>query len=267
MTVRCSKHPMMWEPCSVCAEIGKLEEQVEDRNAKTIELEAVINDVRRVMYHAEESAKKYAEQTCELQAKLDKQNKELETVFEGSCELEKELNEALDSVEKLSNLAYKSYNPEAKLKLSVNDLLVVRGIFVANSFLFNSLHNIDQCIMQKKDKTTQEQLILIKKDLEKEWQRVVDLLKVFAKEFSDSNWKRMIRETQKIVEVTVDTMNRRDLGHFTVGKNDELDIDYKIRPLVEKAVNTCINSAGTNNLTAYSKELLVKELVRICEEK
>lgn len=59
----------------------------------------------------------------------------------------------------------------------------------------------------------------------------------------------------------------KDLGHFTVGKNDELDIEYKVRPLVEKAVNTCINSAGTNNLTAYSRELLVKELVKIVEEK
>ena len=218
MATRCSKHPFYYEPCSICMEINKLEEDVLDRNAKTIELEAEIYDL--------------------------------------SSELEKTMN-----------LAYKSYNPEAKLKLSVNDLLVVRGIFVANSFLFNSLHNIDDCINNKKDKTTREQLTLIKKDLEKEWQRVVDLLKVFAKEFSDSNWNRMIRETQKIVEVSVETMNRRDLGHFTVGKNDELDIEYRVRPLVEKAVNTCINSAGTNNLTAYSKEILVKDLVKIVEEK
>ena len=188
-------------------------------------------------------------------------------MFEKSCELEKELNSISEELEKTINLAYKSYNPEAKLKLSVNDLLVVRGIFVANSFLFNSLHNMDKCILKKKDKETVDQLILIKKDIEKEWQRVVDLLKVFAKEFSDSNWKRMVRETQKIVEVTVDTMNRRDLGHFTVGKEESLNADYKIRPLVVKAVDNCINSAGTNSLTAYSKELLVKELIKICEEK
>ena len=138
-------------------------------------------------------------------------------------ELESELSEMSKDLEQALNLAHKSYNPEARLKLSVNDLLVVRGIFVANSFLFNSLHNIDQCIELKKDKVTKEQLTLIKKDLEKEWGRVVDLLKVFAKEFSDSNWSRMIKETQKIVEITVDAMNNRSLGEFSIKKNNDLE--------------------------------------------
>ena len=112
----------------------------------------------------------------DLESTIAEQNKDIEIMFEKSCELEKELNSISEELEKTINLAYKSYNPEAKLKLSVNDLLVVRGIFVANSFLFNSLHNIDDCIANKKDETTKEQLTLIKKDLEKEWQRVVDLL-------------------------------------------------------------------------------------------
>jgi hypothetical protein len=227
-------------------EINKLEEDVLDRNAKTIELEAEIAKLK-------ETIKNNSHYTKSNEILLEEKESEIE-------ELSTDLEQAL-------NNANKSYNPEAKLKLSVSDLIVVRGIFVANSFLFNSLHNIDQCIEKKKDEVTKQQLTLIKKDLEKEWQRVVDLLKVFAKEFSDSNWNRMIKEVQKITDVSVQTMNSRELGHFTVGKNDELDIEYKIRPLVTKAIETCIHSAGSNQLTAYSKECLIKDVVKICEEK
>ena len=214
MAERCSKHRMYYDnPCPICAEIDSV---LKSRNK------------------VEQAHDKLQDTIAELQEELNCQIAE-------KIDLQTELDEMSIGLEQALNLAHKSYNPEAKLKLSVPDLLVVRGIFVANSFLFNSLHNIDNCIEMKKDQTTKEQLTLIKKDLEKEWQRVVDMLKVFAKEFSDSNWNRMIRETQKIVEVTVDTMNRRDLGSFTVGKENELDVEYQIRPLVTKAIETCIH--------------------------
>lgn len=184
------------------------------------------------------------------------------------CELKEEVEELSTALERALNSAGKSYNPEASLRLSSHDLIVVRGVFVANAFLYNSLVNIDSCLEKKKDQTTREQLTLIKKDLEKYWQNIVDLLKVFAKEFSDSNWNRMIKETQKIVNLAVQTMNSRTLGSFTVTKDEEsISVEYKVRPLVEKALTKCLNSAGTNSLTAYSKELLVKELVKIVEEK
>jgi hypothetical protein len=226
MKQRCEHHPFYYQPCKICEEIA---------------------DVRRVRIHAEESARKYAEQTCELSAEVENLSAELE---------------------KTMNLAYKSYNPEANLKLSVHDLNMVRGVFVANSFLFNSLAMIKQCIENKKDEYTKDQLIAIEKDLEKEWQRVVDLLKVFAKSFSNSNWNRMINEVQKVTQLSVDTMNSRDLGAFTVGKETEsLSVEYDARPGVTAAVNKALSSAGTNNLTAYSKEILIQEITKLMEEK
>lgn len=59
----------------------------------------------------------------------------------------------------------------------------------------------------------------------------------------------------------------KDLGSFTISKEETLDIEYPVRQKVEKAINTCIDSAGTNQLTAYSKEELVKALIKIVEEK
>jgi len=46
-----------------------------------------------------------------------------------------------------------------------------------------------------------------------------------------------------------------------------VDIEYQIRPLVTKAIETCIHSAGSNSLTAYSKEELIKAVIKIVEEK
>jgi hypothetical protein len=181
---------------------------------------------------------------------------------------QKDIADISESLEQALNSAGKSYNPEANLKLSVHDLNMVRGVFVANSFLFNSLAMIKQCIENKKDEYTKDQLIAIEKDLEKEWQRVVDLLKVFAKSFSNSNWNRMINEVQKVTQLSVDTMNSRDLGAFTVGKETEsLSVEYDARPGVTAAVNKALSSAGTNNLTAYSKEILIQEITKLMEEK
>ena len=231
--MRCEKHKMYHNPCIICQEIQD----------------------------AKDDAKEYFNKTKQLNQVIKKRNIQLN-------EQSKELEEMSTDLEQALNLAHKSYDPTAKLKLSVNDMVMVRGIFTANSFLFNSLTAIDDCIINKKDETTKQQLTLIKKDLEKEWDRVVGLLDMFAKEFSKHNWDRMIREVQKIVKVTAETMNQRDLGCFMVTKEGEyISQEYKVRPLVVKAIEACLHSAGTNQLTAYSKEELVKSIIKICEDK
>lgn len=68
MAVRCSKHPMMWEPCSICKEIEHY----------------------KLLVKSAESEMKETEFWNENQEKE-------------KLELEEELDEALDSIEKLSN--------------------------------------------------------------------------------------------------------------------------------------------------------------------
>ena len=85
-------------------------------------------------------------------------------------------------------------------------------------------------------------------------------------DMSDSNWNRLVREIQSVVDLTVTNMNKKDLGSWTIGKDNRLDKEFIIRTEVVKALNTAIASAGTNSLTAYSKKILEDALVKIVEE-
>lgn len=265
---RCNKHPMYYEPCSICAEISKLEEQVEDRNAKTIELEAEINDLKRVMHHAEESAKKYAEQTCELKEELDREKEASTKYAEQAFDEHVELMDALETIDQMlkDNVKPERMNPSIRNRLFVQDLNNVRGFLLSYTFLHNT-------IVQGKDRLKSlegvelKQWTLFLNEIEEVYERWVDLKNLLINDMSNSNWERMKREVDAIVKKIVVQVNHRNLGHWTLSEEGTVDVEYKVRPLVEKAVNTCINSAGTNSLTAYSREMLVKDLIRIAEEK
>ena len=219
MAERCSKHKMYYQPCSICAEIAKLEADVLDRNNKTIELEAELDEV--------------------------------------SSELEKAIN---------ANLKPERMNPSIRNRLFVQDLNNVRGFLLSYTFLHNT-------IVQGKDRLEQlsgvefKQWTLFIKEIEEVYERWVDLKNLLINDMSNSNWNRMIKEVQAITQKIVTQVNHRNLGHWTLSEEGTVDVEYKIRPLVVKAIETCIHSAGTNSLTAYSKEELIKSIVKIVEEK
>jgi hypothetical protein len=265
---KCSIHRMYNNPCIICKEIEHYKLLAKSAESEMKETESWNDRLKEELENEQQEVSDLKVIRNELEQTIKNNNHYIKTNEELLEEKESEIEELSTDLEQALNNANKSYNPEAPLKLSVNDMLMVRGIFAANVFMFNSLEAIDECIINKKDEITKEQLILIKKDLEKEWQRIVDLLSVFMKEFSVTNWNRMKRETQKIVDITAKTMNSRDLGFFMVTKEGEyISQEYKVRPKVEEAVLNCINSSGTNSLTAYSKEQLVKDITKIVEEK
>jgi hypothetical protein len=210
---------MYYEPCPICAEISKLEADVLDRNAKTIELETELDEV--------------------------------------SSELEKAIN---------SNLKPERMNPSIRNRLFVQDLNNVRGFLLSYTFLHNT-------IVQGRDRLKSltgvelKQWTLFLNEIEEVYERWVDLKNLLINDMSNSNWNRMIKEVQAITQKIVTQVNHRNLGHWTLSEEGTVDVEYKVRPLVIKAIETCIHSAGSNSLTAYSKEELIKAVIKIVEEK
>jgi len=234
MAIRCSKHKMYYDnPCPICAEINKLETDVLDRNAKTIELEEELR--------------------CQIAEKIDLQTE----IDELSSELEKAIN---------SNLKPERMNPSIRNRLFVQDLNNVRGFLLSYTFLHNT-------IVQGRDRLKSltgielKQWTLFLNEIEEVYERWVDLKNLLINDISNSNWNRLMREVQTIVQKIVTQVNHRNLGHWTLSEEGTVDIEYQIRPLVTKAIETCIHSAGSNSLTAYSKEELIKAVIKIVEEK
>lgn len=191
---------------------------------------------------------------------LDRNNK--------AIELEAELNEVSSELEKAinANLKPERMNPSIRNRLFVQDLNNVRGFLLSYTFLHNT-------IVQGKDRLEQlsgvelKQWTLFIREIEEVYERWVDLKNLLINDMSNSNWNRMIKEVQAITQKIVTQVNHRNLGHWTLSEEGTVDVEYKIRPLVTKAIETCIHSAGTNSLTAYSKEELIKAVIKIVEEK
>lgn len=165
-----------------------------------------------------------------------------------------------------NNVKPERMNPSIRNRLFVQDLNNVRGFLLSYTFLHNT-------IVQGRDRLESlkgielKQWTLFLNEIEEVYERWVDLKNLLINDMSNSNWNRMIKEVQAITQKIVTQVNHRNLGHWTLSEEGTVDVEYQVRPLVIKAVDNCINSAGTNSLTAYSKELLIKELVKICEER
>ena len=167
----------------------------------------------------------------------------------------------------VESLTQGTINPKHRTRLWVQDLNNLRALGVANSFLFYTAASIAKRIPDIKNAGNKEQWELLHRETNRIWTRVRDLLAIMVTDMSCSNWNRLLREIQSVVDMTVDNMNRGDLGSWTVGVDDRLDKEFDVRKRVEGAVALALCSAGTNSLTAYSRKLLEDAIVRIVGEK
>jgi len=275
MAIRCSKHRMYYEPCLICAEIDKLETDILDRNAKTIELEEELSNERQEVLDLKTIRNELFESITEKEESIERMYhrfNELEESNHGltmeNIDLQTELDEVSSELEKAinANLKPERMNPSIRNRLFVQDLNNVRGFLLSYTFLHNT-------IVQGKDRLKSltgielKQWTLFLDEIEEVYERWVDLKNLLINDMSNSNWNRMIKEVQAITQKIVTQVNHRNLGHWTLSEEGTVDIEYQIRPLVTKAIETCIHSAGSNSITAYSKEQLIKEVIKIVEEK
>jgi len=289
MATRCSKHKMYYEPCSICAEINqlkmdlklhkehiakldeqglfqyekrtKLEEELSNERQEVLDLKVIRSELFESITEKEESIERMYHGFNELEESnhgLTMENIDLQTELdEVSSELEKAIN---------SSLKPERMNPSIRNRLFVQDLNNVRGFLLSYTFLHNT-------IVQGRDRLKSlsgielKQWTLFLNEIEEVYERWIDLKNLLINDISNSNWNRLLREVQTIVQKIVTQVNHRNLGHWTLSEEGTVDIEYQIRPLVIKAIETCIHSAGSNNLTAYSKEELIKAVIKIVEEK
>lgn len=231
--MRCDKHKMYHMPCVICQEIKKESEESAKWYNKTKELYQEIRDKNILLNE------------------LSKEHEEMETAL---------------SEEIAKNVKPERINPVIRNRLFVQDINNVRGFLTAYTFLNNT-------IVQSKERLEtltgieKKQWSLLIIELEETYERWVDIKNILINDMSNSNWKRMIKEISAIVDVCVKQMNNRDLGSWTFSKKDSENMENDLKPQVQLAISEALSSAGTNNLTAYSREQLYQKLLKIVEEK
>ena len=158
-------------------------------------------------------------------------------------------------------------DPKFIHRLYNHDVNIVRGLLTGNSFMYNSLIKLRERIPSINSARQKYQWELLERELSLNWNRITDIATILTNDMSKSNWNRLVKEVNLVVQKTVDLMNSKDLGHWTVSKEGEYNVEFNLEKKVEDALSKAISSTGTNSLTAYSKKLLLEELTKIVEEK
>jgi len=193
--MRCEKHKMYHNPCIICAEIDKLEADVLDRNAKTIELEEELSNERQEVLDLKVIRNELLESITEKEESIERMYhrfNELEESNHGltmeNIDLQTELDEVSSELEKAINSRLKPerMNPSIRNRLFVQDLNNVRGFLLSYTFLHNT-------IVQGRDKLKSlsgielKQWTLFLNEIEEIYERWVDLKNLLINDISNSN--------------------------------------------------------------------------------